>query len=435
MSQSPPVKISLVTLGCAKNLVDSEHILGRLMDAGAILCSNSSEADVIIVNTCGFILPAKEESIDHILEAAQLKKADPAKKLIVTGCLAERYGSQLRKELPEIDEVIGLRRFEAIEAACGIRSRESDEDVPLRMPLTPRHIAFLRIADGCNNRCAYCAIPDIRGPFRSVSLETIMSGAEALAGQGAREINVIAQDVTMYGSDLSPRRTLGELIRRVSEIEDIRWIRLLYAHPAHLDDDAIVAMAQSEKVCHYVDLPIQHLDDHVLQRMRRKVSRKDIDELVAKLRDAMPDIAIRTTILVGFPGEKDSHFENLLEGIERLQFDWLGAFTYSPEQGTPAASFRGHVPEEIKQERLHRLMELQQRIHIEKSRDWIGRELEVVVDGPSEKESGTWEARSYAHAYEVDGTIYLKGAGLEQGQFLRARITGAEGYDLIGEAD
>ena len=424
-----PLRIALVSLAaCAKNLVDSETLLGRLAAAGAVVGVPEAEAEVIIVNTCGFIEPAKQESIDTILSLAEHKRTGACRKLLVMGCLSQRYGHSLREALPEADGVFGLHEEARIVAACGL---EADDTANAgRLLLTPKRTAYLRISDGCDNRCAYCAIPLIRGPLRSRAPEELVDEAEALVDMGVRELNVIAQDTTCYGADLPGGAGIHDLLARLNGIRKLRWIRLLYTHPAHFSDALIEAYAGLSKLCLYVDLPIQHLDDAILKRMGRKVSRRRILELVERIRTAIPDVAIRTSVIVGFPGETRDRFNRMLADLLALRFEHLGAFGYSREDGTPAARMRGAVPPRAIQRRLRDVMTAQQEIAFAANRLQKGRELEVLIQRPA-SDGKAWIARSRFQGPDVDGVTLTRGNRLGAGRFVRARVTGFRGYDLL----
>ena len=420
--------IHLVSLGCAKNLVDSERILGRLADGGAIVGAPAEEADIIIVNTCGFIAPAKQESIETILELAEHKKAGRCGKLIVMGCLGQRYASLLRKQLPEADAVFGLDEEDAIVAACGLRVSPGRKTG--RLLLTPEHTSYLRIADGCDNRCSYCAIPLIRGPFHSRQPGEILREARQLVADGTREINLIGQDTTMYGSDLGGGISLPMLLEKLSSIPRLRWVRLIYTHPAHFTDGLIEAYASIPSLCPYVDLPLQHLNDVILKRMGRKVTRKQVLDLIARLRELVPGVAIRTTFIVGFPGETRAQFNELVNLVKQVRFDHLGAFAYSKEEGTRAARMRQQISERAKALRLREIMLAQREIVARKNRAMRGKVVEVVVDGKAPGRRDMWIARSRVQAPDVDSITWVKGRNLRPGQFLKILVTGSRGYDL-----
>jgi len=425
-----PVRVHLASLGCAKNLVDSERLLGRLASAGALVGATADEADVIIVNTCGFIGPAKKESVETILEYLPLKKRDRRKRLFVMGCLAERYTDELRTELPEVDGVFRLDQHEAIVRACGLKP-DSEEDS--RLLLTPSHTAYLRIADGCDNRCTYCTIPQIRGPFRSRPADEILLEAEQLVAGGVRELTLIGQDTTSYGKDLTDPTSLSELLDRLAGIHDLRWLRLLYTHPAHFTDGLIEAYAEIFELCPYVDLPLQHLDDRILRRMGRDVTQTQSLRLIERLRSRVPDIALRTTFIVGFPGESRGTFNELLRWVERIGFDHLGVFCYSAEEGTPAARMPDQVSERAKTRRRRELMQAQQKVAFAKNRTKIGQIAEVLIDRPTD-EPDFWVGRTRTQAPDVDSVTFIRGGDLRVGAFVEAQIVDLAGYDLVAQA-
>jgi ribosomal protein S12 methylthiotransferase len=424
-------RIHLLTLGCAKNLVDSERILGKLAVAGATIATTPDEADILIVNTCGFIASAKEESIQAVLRLSRFKQADPRRKLIVMGCLAQRYAPALRRQLPEADGIFGLGEQDAILAACGLRLQGGEE--PGRLLLTPRHTAYLRIADGCDNRCAYCAIPAIRGPFRSRPAEEILREARELVAHGARELNVIGQDTTLYGADRPGSPRIYELLARIVHVPRLRWLRLLYTHPAHFTPELIEAYRLLPKLCPYVDLPLQHLNDDILRRMGRRVSQAQALDLIGRIREHVPGAAIRTSLMVGFPGETRRQFDELLEKVREVRFEHLGAFAYSREEGTRAASMPGQLSEWTKARRLGELMRVQQEIVLDRNRAMKGTELEVVVEKPAPGRRNRWIARSRTQAPDVDGVTFVSGKNLRPGRFVRVTVIGSNGYDLIAE--
>ena len=422
-------RIHLTSLGCAKNLVDSERLLGRLAAAGAVVGAPPEEADIIIVNTCGFIRSAKEESLRTIFDYVRYKQEGRCRKLLVMGCLAQRYEQALRAQLSEADGIFGLDQDAAIVTACGLSAVGSEHAD--RLVVTPRHTAYLRLSDGCDNRCAYCAIPMIRGPFRSRPPEEILREAKWLVSAGARELNLIGQDTTRYGTDLPVATTLHALLARLAKIQRLRWLRLLYTHPAHFTPELVEAYASIPKLCPYVDLPLQHLNDDILRRMGRRVTQEQCLGLIDRLRARVAGVAIRTTVIVGFPGETREQFNELLHLVKAVRFDYLGAFAYSREEGTRAARMRGQVSERAKSRRLRDLMLAQQKIAFEKNRAMDGQVVEVVIDGPAEEE-GVWIARSRTQAPDVDSVTYVRGRGLRPGIFTRAEIIGSDGYDLIG---
>ena len=426
-----PPRIHLASLGCAKNLVDSEKLLGRLATAGAIVGASAEEADIIIVNTCGFIAPAQEESIQVALDYAALRKNGSAKKLIVMGCLVERLAQDLRVSLPDVDLFFGLHSHQEILKACGLPVSEETDDA--RLLLTPPHVAYLRVSDGCDNRCSYCTIPLIRGGFRSRSPEAILAEARDLANSGVQELVAIGQDTTSFGKDFEAPYPIDRLLRELSEIESLRWIRLLYTHPAYFTDHLIAEYVDNPKLCSYVDMPLQHLNDNILRRMGRRVSQADCLTLIEKLRRNVPDIAIRTTFIVGFPGETDARFNELLALVRELRFDHMGAFAYSAEPDTKAATLPNQVPAEIVEDRLQALMLAQQQIVFENNEAMIGHTIEVVIDEPTEEED-VWIGRTQFQAPDVDSVTYVVGDHLKAGQFVQAEVIQTEDYDLLAQA-
>jgi len=432
-SESSPVsaiRIAIISLGCPKNLVDSEELMGYLGMAGATVCDRAEDADIIVINTCGFIEEAKQESIDLILDAARIKEKKGDFRIVVTGCMAQRYGQELKQELPEIDHVVGLRRYEDVARACGLPGAA---EAPGRLRLTPRHYAYLRVSEGCDNRCAYCAIPSIRGPLRSAPLDELAAEARELVADGAVELNLVGQDTTAYGLDTADAGLLPELIGELAEIDGLQWIRVLYAHPRHLTDRILEAMTDCPKVCRYVDLPVQHINDRVLAAMDRHVSSEEVRRLIRTVRAAMPGVFIRTSVIVGFPGETDEEFEELLAFIRDARFERLGAFAYSREEGTPAWDYPDQIPEELKDERLDRVMSCQQEIAFEQNQHLIGGEIHAILEERADDVPERWRGRSEGDAPEVDGTVVVSGRELAQGRIVRVRITGVDGYDLLGE--
>lgn len=439
-------RIHLISLGCPKNLVDSERMRGILKENGYDFVAQSTRADLIIVNTCGFITPAKEESIEVVLKAVQAKETGRCQGLIMAGCLAERYREELALEIPEVDLFLGLKDVSRIVEYCDLLLGKKRQIKPStrRSLLTPAHTAYLRIADGCDNHCSYCAIPAIRGPFRSRKMESILEEANDLASAGVKELNIIAQDTTAYGLDIYGKPRLEELIKALSEIGKIRWLRLLYAHPAHISPSMFSLWHEVPKLCPYLDMPIQHISNPILKLMNRKVSKEGVVSLLESLRKAVSDLTLRTSIIVGFPGESEAHFEELLDFVAQARFDRLGAFVYSREEDTPAARLPDQVPEEVKSERLDRLMRLQQQISRQRNEALIGQEVEVLID---QKAEDKYIGRSPADAPEIDGRVIIslsKQAGssniqppatkdIKAGEFYQARITGATEYDLLGK--
>jgi ribosomal protein S12 methylthiotransferase len=436
-------KIKVVTLGCEKNLVDSEIMSGLIHERGYTLVDDEQEATVIIVNTCGFIDAAKEESVSTILNMADYKKHGRAKALIVTGCLTQRYKQELMEAMPEIDGIAGTGDFlhineiidEALKgkkpALVGNPVFNYERNLP-RHVTTPRYTAYLKIAEGCDNACTFCSIPLMRGKFRSRSMESIVNEAAQLAKQGVKEISLIAQDTTNYGTDLYDRFMLPELLQRVSEVPGIAWVRLHYAYPGYFTDELIDTIASNPKICNYVDMPLQHSEDHILRKMRRPGRQRDAKALIAKIRERIPDVALRTSLIVGFPGETEEDFERLCRFVEEIKFDRLGVFTYSAEEGTPAVRLPDQVPEETKEWRAHTLMELQRKIATEQNEKHIGKILDVLVER-YDKESNVYVGRTQYDAPEIDGEVFISNCQAQIGEMQKVRITHAYEYDLSGE--
>ncbi len=426
-------KINVITLGCSKNTVDSEHLMARLAAAGyeVLFDSDRTDAKVVVINTCGFIGDAKQESIDMILRAAAAKQAGKIERLFVVGCLSERYADELRAEIPEVDDYFGARTWDGIVRALG-----ASEDPALateRRLTTPKHYAYLKISEGCNWKCGYCAIPLIRGAHVSVQMEELEEEARKLAGQGVRELMVIAQDTTYYGIDLYGRRMLAELLRRLCRIDGIEWIRLHYAYPAGFPDEVIEAMASEPKICKYLDIPFQHISDAQLASMHRRHTKAEAMELIGRLRGAIPDLALRTTLLVGYPGETEADFEELLAFVREVRFERLGVFPYSEEEGTwSAENLRDDIPETIKQQRAERVMALQNEISLENNRRRVGRTERVIIDS----RQGDWYVgRTQYDSPEVDQEILIPASErrLLRGHFYDVTVTSAADYDLYGE--
>ncbi len=437
-------KIFISTLGCAKNLVDSEMMMGSLLDNGYQNTDFLSEADIAIVNTCGFIEAAKEESINEILQIAQYKTSGNLDKLVVTGCLAQRYSKELQEEIPEIDLLLGTTSFVSIVSKLeelGINKEKkllSIEDINKEIPmmrrqlLTQSYTAYLKIAEGCDNLCTYCIIPKLRGKYRSRDLQEILDEARELVRYGTRELIIIAQDTTKFGLDTEGKKLLATLLRELNKIEKLKWVRVLYSYPEDIDEEIVLAIKESEKILPYFDIPIQHASDAVLKKMNRHTSGKQIEEKVAMIRKHLPESTIRTTIIVGFPQETDEDFETLCDFVQKVRFDRLGAFEYSLEEGTPAAKISGQVPEEIKSQRKNKLMELQQEISKQKNKEYIGKTLEVLIEGQEDK--NVFSGRSYRDMIEIDGLVFVHSDGkLKKGDFVSVKITDALEYDLIGE--
>lgn len=427
-------KINVITLGCSKNTVDSEHLMARLAAAGyeVVFDSERADADTVVINTCGFIGDAKRESIETILAAAAAKQAGRVKHLFVIGCLSERYADELRAEIPEVDDYFGARDWSGIIAALGAESR--DDLATERMLTTPDHYAYLKISEGCNWLCGYCAIPLIRGKHVSVPIETVLEEARRLAARGVRELMVIAQDTTYYGIDLYGRRRLADLLTELCRIDGIEWVRLHYAYPASFPDEVIDTMACEPKICKYLDIPFQHISDRMLSAMKRRHTKAEAMDLVRRLRERIPDIALRTTLLVGYPTETEADVAELEEFVREARFDRLGVFPYSEEEGTYSAeNLPDDVPDEEKQRRADRIMALQERISLENNLARVGRVMRVVVDS---RQGDYYVARSEYDSPEVDQEILIPAAGrrLLRGRFYDVRITGAEDYDLYAEA-
>ena len=426
-------KINIITLGCSKNTVDSEHLAAQLAAVGYKITfdSDRANADVVVINTCGFIGDAKQESIDTILSAAQLKAAGKIEELFVVGCLSQRYADELRPELPEVDDFFGVNDWADIVARLGAKYRKEQETD--RELSTPSHYAYLKISEGCNWMCGYCAIPLIRGRHHSVPMEELVAEAEKLAAKGVKELMVIAQDTTYYGVDLYGERKIAELLERLCRIDGIEWIRLHYAYPTDFPDEVIEVMAREKKICRYLDIPFQHISDNQLAAMKRRHTKAEALALIEKLRRAIPDIALRTTLLVGYPGETEEDFAELMEFVREVRFDRLGVFPYSEEEGTYSATrLTDDVPADVKQSRVDRIMRLQERISLESNARRIGQYMRVIID---RKEGEFYVGRSEYDSPEVDQEILIPADGkrLLKGRFYEVKITDAEDYDLYGE--
>ena len=438
------MKILFISLGCDKNLVDTEVMLGLLASRGYEMTDDETEADIIVINTCCFIHDAKEESIQNILEMAEYRKSGQAKALIVAGCLAQRYRQEILDEIPEVDEVLGTTAYDKILDAVdrALEGRHSvilsDLDaLPLpdtkRLVTTGGHFAYMKIAEGCDKHCTYCIIPKIRGNFRSVPMERLIREAEYLAEQGVKELILVAQETTLYGKDLYGEKSLHKLVRELCKVSGIQWIRILYCYPEEITDELIQVMKEEKKVCHYLDLPIQHASDAILKRMGRRTTKQELKDIIGKLRREIPDICLRTTLITGFPGETEEQHEELAEFVDEMEFDRLGVFTYSPEEGTPAASMQDQIDEEVKEERQAELMELQQEIAFDNAEGMVGREVLVMIEGKVAEENA-YVGRTYRDAPNVDGLIFINtDEELLSGDFARVKVTGALDYDLIGE--
>ena len=438
------MNILFVSLGCDKNLVDSEVMLGMLKERGYTFTDDQTQADAAVVNTCCFINDAKEESIQTILELAELKKTGQLKALIVAGCLAQRYQAEIQKEIEEVDAIIGTTALERVVETLdevldgkGENHLEALDKAPLggkeRVLTTGGYFSYLKIAEGCNKHCTYCIIPKVRGEYRSVPMELLLDEARQLAGKGIKELILVAQETTLYGMDLYGEKKLPELLDRLCEIEGLIWIRIMYCYPEEITQELIDVMKRQPKICHYLDIPIQSGSDRILKLMGRRTDTAQIEELVDHLREEIPDICIRTTFITGFPTETEEDFTETMEFINRMEFDRLGAFTYSPEEGTPASGMDGQVEEEIKIRRQQEMMELQQEIAFEAAENMKGRELTVMIEGKLAEED-VYVARTYKDAPSVDGYLFVDTDwSLMSGDFVKVRVTGANEYDLIGE--
>lgn len=437
------MKILFISLGCDKNLADSEEMLGLLTAGGHEITDDETQADAIVINTCCFIKDAKEESVETILEMAEYKKTGNCHALIVTGCMAQRYQKEIIEEVPEVDAVLGTTSYgdivKALEEAVAGNHFEEFRDIDYlpdtgskRVLTTGGHFGYLKIAEGCDKHCTYCIIPKLRGKFRSVPMERLIAQAEDMAEQGVKELILVAQETTVYGKDLYGKKSLHILLKKLCEIRGIRWIRILYCYPEEIYDELIETIRDEKKICHYLDIPIQHASDHILKRMGRRTSKQELIDIVGKLRKEIPDIVLRTTLITGFPGETEEDHEELKEFVDEMEFDRLGVFTYSPEENTPAAEMADQVPEEVKEERRDELMELQQEISYDRGQDRIGQELLVMIEGKVADESA-YIGRTYGDAPKVDGYIFVQtGELLMTGDFAKVRVTGALEYDLIG---
>lgn len=482
-------KVGFVSLGCPKNLVDSEVMMGMLSHNGAQITARAEDADIIVVNTCSFIDTAKQESVDAILEMAHHKTAGRARKLIVAGCLVERYRNEIQKNIPEVDAVVGTGELEGILAAAGVQAghgtasdspftilnstsasqslksgvgdrpegaaREAagrfsrsawdgavgglpkylyDESTP-RLLATPKHAAYIKIAEGCDHPCSFCIIPQLRGKFRSRRVESVLAEAERLAAQGVKEITLIGQDTTCYGEDLGIKDGLALLLERLAKIEELRWVRFLYAYPNKITGKLLEVIAANPKVCSYIDVPLQHASASVLKRMKRGASADIFLKSIKKMRTAVPDLTLRTSFIVGFPGETENDFEELCNFVREAQFDWLGVFAYSDEEGSPAYTLEEKIPQREIERRRKKLMQLQRQISKKKRRALVGRQLDIVLEGPSEETELLWEGRTAMHAPEIDGKVFVNDFGdydsPQPGQFYRCEITEAHDYDLV----
>ena len=438
------MNILFISLGCDKNLVDSEVMLGLLDSRGYQIVDDETIADVIVVNTCCFIHDAKEESIQTILEMAEYKKTGRLKALVVTGCLAQRYQQEIIDEIPEVDAVLGTASYdkiaEAIDEALGGHTEMYLEDIDRlpqvsskRLVTTGGHYAYLKIAEGCDKHCTYCIIPKVRGNYRSVPMEQLLKEAKELAEGGVKELILVAQETTVYGQDIYGEKSLHRLLRKLCEIDGIQWIRLLYCYPEEIDANLIQVMKEEPKICHYLDLPIQHASDAILKKMGRRTSKAQLVDTIRTLQEEIPDITLRTTLITGFPGETEEQHQELVEFVDEMEFDRLGVFTYSPEENTPAAEMPDQIPEEVKEDRQAELMELQQEIAFDLAEDMIDREVLVMIEGKVADENA-YVGRTYRDAPNVDGLIFINtDEELMSGDFAKVKVTGAMEYDLIGE--
>ena len=438
------MKLFFVSLGCDKNLVDSEVMLGNLSEKGYEFTDDETQADVIVVNTCCFINDAKEESIQTILEMAKLKETGSLKALLVTGCLAQRYQEEIKTEIPEVDAILGTSAIDmivsAVEEALAGKGHSYIKELNLpatvgkkRINTTGGYYAYLKIAEGCDKCCTYCIIPKIRGAFRSIELESLVEEAKKLADSGIKELILVAQETTLYGMDLYGKKMLPELLRRLCQIDSLEWIRILYCYPEEITDELIEVIKTEDKICNYLDIPIQHASDPILKKMGRRTNQSQLVEIVSKLRKEIPDICLRTTLITGFPGESEEDHETLLEFVNEMEFDRLGVFTYSPEEDTPAALMEDQIEESVKQKRQAEIMELQQEIAFEMAQKMIGRELTCMVEGKISEED-VYLARTYRDAPNVDGYLFFDCTKeILSGDFYKVRVTGTNEYDLLGE--
>ena len=439
-------KVLFISLGCDKNLVDSEMMLGMLAQNGYEFTDDEQEADIVVINTCCFIGDAKEESINAILEMAELKKSGDIEMLIVAGCLAERYREEIQTEIPEVDAILGtmaidevVRTLDEVSHGIGENHYKSLDEKPLtgveRVVTTGGHYAYLKIAEGCDKHCTYCIIPKVRGNYRSVPMESLVQEAQGLADKSVKELILVAQETTVYGKDLYGHKALPRLLKELCKIKGIYWIRILYCYPEEIDDELIQTIREEKKICNYLDLPIQHASDRILQRMGSETDRQHLQDIIVKLRCEIPDICLRTTLITGFPGETKEDHEELLEFVDRMEFDRLGVFTYSQEEDTPAALMPDQIPEDVKKERQEQLMELQQEIAFEAAENMVGRTVTAMIEGKVADENA-YVARTYKDAPNVDGFLFVNtDRELLTGDFVRVKVTASYEYDLIGELE
>ncbi|HXD86659.1 MAG TPA: 30S ribosomal protein S12 methylthiotransferase RimO [Urbifossiella sp.] len=444
---SPKGTYSFISLGCPKNTVDSERMLGKLAQEGYALQADAAGADVVVVNTCGFIEPARQESLAVIREMLALKHAGKIGAVVVAGCMAERQREMLLEAVPDVDQIVGVFGREEIASVVDRAVTHRDEQRSLfrpapvraledtaRLRITPRHYAYLKISEGCDRLCTYCAIPKMRGKHVTKPIEEVLREARELAADGVRELIVVAQDTTYYGFDLYGRTRLAELLRELNRVDGLEWIRVLYAYPEHFADEVIDALATSSKIIPYLDMPLQHINDRILKRMLRRVDRADTEQLLGRLRTAIPNLALRTTFITGFPGETDAEYEELRQFVSDFRFERLGVFPYSLEPGTPAEKLDGQVPEDVKQARVAGIMEVQQQVAFEWAKKQIGREHVAIVDGPDPEFANHFRGRTTADSPEIDCEIRIKAKSLRSGDFVKVKVTAADGYDLAGRA-
>ena len=440
------MKIMFISLGCDKNLVDTEMMLGMLAEKGYQFTDDEQEAEIVVVNTCCFIGDAKEESINTLIEIGQLKETANVKMLIAAGCLAQRYRKEIREQIPEVDVIIGTMAIDKIvEAVEEYQTKQYTtfvEDIdrtPVsgkkRVVTTGGHYAYMKIAEGCDKRCSYCIIPKVRGSYRSIPMETLLKEANTLVEQGVKEMILVAQETTLYGTDLYGKKSLPELLRKLSEIRGLYWIRILYCYPEEITEELIDTIAELPKVCHYLDIPIQHASDKILKRMGRRTNQQQLKDKIAMIRSKIPDMCLRTTLITGFPGESQEDHEQSMAFVDEMEFDRLGVFTYSAEEDTPAAGFPDQIEEEVKKDRQADIMELQQEIAFEKAEDMVGKSLWCMIEGKVADEYA-YVARTYKDAPGVDGYLFVQTLEeLMSGDFIKVKVTGADDYDLIGEID
>jgi ribosomal protein S12 methylthiotransferase len=444
---APKATYAFVSLGCPKNTVDSERMLGKLAQDGYALSADADGADVVVINTCGFIEPARQESLAVIREMLELKRQGRVGAVVVAGCLAERQQEMLLEQVPEVDQIVGVFGREEIAAVVDRAVAQHREQRTLfrpapvraledtaRLRITPRHYAYLKISEGCDRLCTFCAIPSMRGKHVTKQIEEVIREARELAADGVRELIVVAQDTTYYGMDLYGRVRLAELLRELDRVDGIEWVRLLYCYPEHVSDELLDTLSSAKKIIPYIDMPLQHINDRMLRRMQRRVTRESTVDLLGRLRQALPDLTLRTTFIVGFPGETDAEYEELVAFVREAQFQRCGVFPYSLEPGTPAEKLPDHLPEEVKKDRCDQLMAVQQAVAFEWSRAQVGREVEVIVDGPDPEFANHVRARGMADAPDIDAMVRVKGKNLRPGDLVRAKVTAADGYDLAARA-